>query len=165
MKNTAVKNSSSVIVFPSALESVANKEVSFLLSAQQIEEITDIKDIWPIPFSPTYVEGISQWRSSVLPVFSIERCLGFELSENKFSGHALVVLSPAQDMSNTKFIRGMVRIVTGIRNLTLPIEASPVSINGWIPKTKFVRGVYEWHEGYIVVVDLTKILNGQINDL
>lgn len=149
-----------VVIFPSAVSKVADKNVSFLLSANQVEEIVDVKYVWPIPFAPRYVEGIATRRQDVLPVLSLEKCLGFEVPADRYGDHLLVVRSGNYDTLGPKSICGLVRIGSGIRNVALPIETSPVNINGWIPNHHLVRGVYEWQDGYLVVADISMILNG-----
>ena len=151
-----------VVIFPAVTPKLGDRNISFLLSAQQVEEIVDVMEVWSIPFAPSYVEGIADWRNDVLPVLSIEKCLGFEVSDYGYGAHLLVVRSSNSNISDPKSIRGLVRIGSGIRNVALPIESSPVNFNGWIPNHRLVRGIYEWQDGYLVVADLTKILNGLV---
>lgn len=34
--------------------------------------------VQPVPFSPQYIAGVAEWRDQVLPVISLEACLGME---------------------------------------------------------------------------------------
>ena len=169
MTNKQINIPASVVVIPSVMHGIADKKVSFLFSAQQVEEIVDSSNVWSIPFSPEYVEGITGWRNEVLPVISLEKRLGFNSVITEYGGHLLVVRAVNRENDEAKWIRGLIRVGSGIRNVTLPIEASPITTNGWLPRHDPVRGVYEWQDGYLVVTDLDMILIGQLrrsgNDL
>ena len=148
-----------ILIFPAQLAKVGDREVHFLFSLRQMEDILMDAAVRPVPFSPAYVEGIARWRNLVLPVVSLEKCLGLASSDVRKSQRLMVVRAPQETASQPGANRIMLRVVPPIRMLTLPIDCSPVS-DGWISDPNMTRAVYEWQNGFLVVAHLEHILRG-----
>ena len=146
-----------VLIFSAQIRPVSNKQVYFLLSQRQMEDILMDKSVRSVPFSPTYVEGVAEWRNQVLPVISLEACLGMGSLNSAKIPRLMVVRALKCETAPTGVYRIMLRIVPPVRMLTLPIECSPVSAE-WIPETFFTKGVYEWEGGFLVVAHMKNIL-------
>ena len=148
-----------VLIFPAQTPEVSNRQVFFLLSLRQMEDILTDAPVRPVPFSPAHIEGAAEWRGHVLPVISMEACLGFEfLNTQKIQ--RLMVVRAAQNGSAQKNVdRMMLRVIPPIQMLTLPIECSPVS-DEWIPDNYLAKGVYEWENKFLVATHIDDILRG-----
>ncbi|MDM8523354.1 chemotaxis protein CheW [Desulfococcaceae bacterium HSG8] len=175
-----------VVVFPAMSPAeISDGQIYFLFSIRQVEEIINEVSVQSVPFSPSYIEGVTLWRNHVVPVISLEELLGMETMPDK-SGFRLLstrlitvrILPPFSPVENPplpvsaenpqhlsyaekrkKEGRIMLRVAPTIRMVSLPIPCTPVSSVGWIPKRDLVRGVYEWEEGYLVVVHMFSIFS------
>jgi len=146
-----------VLILPAQIPKVSNRQVYFLFSLRQVEDILTDAPVRPVPFSPAYIGGVFEWRGHVLPVISMEACLGFEfLNTQKIQ--RLMVVRAAQNGSTQKNVdRMMLRVIPPIQMLTLPIECFPVS-DEWIPEKYLAKGVYEWENKFLVAVHIENIL-------
>jgi len=148
-----------VLIFPAQVPKVADREVHFLFSLRQMEDILMDAAVRPVPFSPAYVEGIARWRNFALPVVSLEKCLGLSSLEVRSHQRLMVVRAPQKTAVLPGANRIMLRVVPPIQMLTLPIDCSPVS-DGWICEPNLTRAVYKWQNGFLVVAHLEHILQG-----
>jgi len=149
-----------VLIFSAQTPRVSNRRIYFLFSQHQMEDILMDTSVRPVPFSPSYVEGVSEWRNQVLPVISLESCLGMESLNSTKIQRLMVVRALKNEAAPMGIYRIMLRIVPPIRMLTLPIECSPIS-NGWIPENFFIKGVYEWEDGFLVAAHMKNIIDGK----
>ena len=150
----------SVLIFPAMTPKVSNKKINFLFSVNQVEDILREASVRPVPFSPPFVEGIAWWQDAVVPVMSLEACLGMETKGQKRTQRLMVVRSAVTNTSGGRKLRSMLRVDSAIRMLPLPSETIPVTADGWLKKKYLVRGVYEWERDIIVVPHLEKLLSG-----
>jgi chemotaxis signal transduction protein len=151
-----------VLVFPAQISPVSDRQVYFLFSLRQMEDILTDGPIRPVPFSPEHVDGVAEWRGNVLPVVSMESCLGFESLDTGKIQRLMVVRSAVNGSVQNDVDRMMLRVIPPIRMLTLPIECSPVS-DDWIPMNCLAKGVYEWEDKFLVAAHIEKILGEGVN--
>lgn len=152
-----------VLIFAVQTPKVEDRQVYFLFSIRQMEDILMGTLITPVPFSQPYLKGIAQWHDNVVPVISLEECLGLETSNNRKDSRLMVVQVPTKDTGQLSCYRIMLKVVPPIRMLALPIDCNPVS-DEWIPGRHLLRGVYEWENKFLVVAHMGKILDGAIGD-
>ena len=150
-----------VLIFSAQTPHVSNRQIYFLFSQHQLEDILMDTSVRSVPFSPTYFEGVAEWCNQILPVISLESCLGMESLNSQKVQRLMVVRALKNEAAPMGIYRIMLRIVPPIRMLTLPIECSPVS-DGWVPENFFTKGVYEWEDGFLVVAHMKNILDGRI---
>ena len=112
-----------------------------------------------VPFSPSFIEGVAEWRHQGLPVLSLESCLGMEHLNSEKIQRLMVVRAIKNEATPTKIHRAILRVVPPIRMMTLPIECAPVS-DEWIPNNFFAKCVYEWEDGFLVVPHMKNIFDG-----
>ncbi len=149
-----------VLIFSARTPRVSNRQIYFLFSQRQMEDILMDTSVRPVPLAPTYIEGIAEWGNQVLPVISLEACLGMESLKSPKNQRLMVVRALKNEAAPMGIYRIMLRIVPPIRMLTLPIDCSPV-YDTWIPEKFFTKAVYEWDDGYLVVADMKNILEGR----
>ena len=143
------------LIIPVHTDQFSDRRAYFLFSTFQLEDIIKECSVQPVPFSQNYLEGIASWRDYVVPVMSLEKRIGLNYSK-KMMLNRLILL---RNISGSDEKRAMIRTLPAIRMLTLPIESEPVSFHDLIPEPSLVRGMYEWAEGYLIVVDVEKILS------
>jgi len=148
-----------VLIFRAQTPKVLDRQVYFLFSMVQMEDVIMDAAVHPVPFSPSYIEGVAEWRDHVVPVLSLEDCLGLEPEKSQKLKRLMVVRVAKKEITQVENQRSMLRVVPPIRMVTLPIACTPVSV-GWIPEKNMVRGIYEWEKGFLVVAHTEKILLG-----
>lgn len=148
-----------VLVFTAQAPKVSSRQIYFLFSQRQMEDILMDTSVQPVPLSPAFVEGLAEWRSQVLPVISLEACLGLEYKKASKVQRLMVVRASKNNATSTGPNRIMLRVVPPIQMLTLPIDCSAAS-DEWIPHKEYARGVYEWKDGLMVVAHMGDILCG-----
>jgi hypothetical protein len=151
-----------VLTFAVKTPKVEDRQVYFLFSIRQMEDILMETLITPVPFSQPYLKGISLWHDNVVPVISLEECLGLELSNHVQDTRTIVLRVPTRDVGHRGRHRIMLQVVPPFRMLALPIDCDPVSYD-WIPARHLVRGVYEWENNLLVITHMGKILDGVID--
>lgn len=144
-----------IIIFPALTQTVFGKKIFFVFSVRQVEDIIREIPVSPVPFSPSYLKGIVRWRDCILPVISIEECLGFEVSGVEAANRLITVRG-----GDGKKERAMIKTGPGLRMLSLPIPCTPASSSEWIPEKHLVSGLYEWEEGFLLCVRIDDILSG-----
>jgi chemotaxis signal transduction protein len=160
MKSQIATSEQRVLIFSALTPRVSNRQIYFLFSQHQMEDILMDTSVQSVPLSPSYVEGVAEWRNQVLPVISLEACLGMEPLNSPKIQRLMVVRALKDEAAPMGIYRIMLRIVPPIQMLTLPIECSPVSAE-WIPEKFFTKGVYEWEDGFLVVAHMKNILDGR----
>lgn len=150
-----------VLIFQAQTPKVSDRYVYFLFSLRQMEDILMDAVIQPVPFSPSHLAGVAEWQDLVVPVISLEQCLGLDTIRPRQIRRLLVVRTTKEGATQTPAQRSILKAVPPIRILTLPTECIPVPAE-WIPEKRLVRGVYEWQKGYLVVVHMGKILDGEL---
>lgn len=162
MEKTARTREKRVLIFPAQAKSVEGKQIYFLFSLSQMEDVLTATDIREVPFTPKHVEGITDWRGYIVPVVSLEELLGLDALNSYFEEQRLAVIRSAQnESSKADETRCMIRISRTMHMLTLPIECSPAD-NSLSCNKEYIRGIYEWKEGILVVLNMAKILNGKV---
>ena len=146
-----------VLIFPAQTPKVSDKQIYFLFSLRQMEDIVMESTVLPVPLSPPHVEGITEWREQIVPVVSLEMCLGLKTQSVPNIQRLMVVRTTQKNGSLMGDYRVMFRVVPPIRMVSLPFECTPVS-GGWIPERYLAKGVYEWENGYLVVAHMENIL-------
>jgi chemotaxis signal transduction protein len=151
-----------VLIFAAQTPRASDRQIYFLFSQHQMEDIVMDSSVRPVPFSPCHIEGLAEWQNQVLPVISLETCLGMKSLISQKIQRLMVIRAQKNESAPMGFYRIMVRMVPPIRMLTLPIECRPVShSHGWIPENPYIMGVYEWEHGFLVVAHMNDILNGR----
>ncbi len=149
-----------VLICPAQSPMVENRQIYFLFSQRQMKDILMETVVWPVPLSPAYAEGVAEWRDRMLPVVSLEACLGIKPMNSSKVQRVMVVGIPQIEGRATKIYNIMLRVVPPIRLLTLPIACTQVS-DDWIPHKHYVRAVYEWEDGWLVVPNMANLLSGE----
>ena len=149
-----------VLIFSAQTQPISNKQIHFLFSQKQMEDILMETSVRPVPFAPSYIEGLAEWRQQVLPVISLEACMGLEPLNSNKTQRLMVIRAIKDGAAPMGFYWIMLRVVPPIRMITLPIECKPASCE-WIPENFFAKGVYEWEGGFLVVAHMKNIFMGK----
>jgi len=151
-----------VIIFPSLTKSNTEGQVYFLFSLRQVEDIIKEVRVESVPFSLPHIEGITVWRDRVVPVLSLEKCLGMnhQSDPDVSAGTRLIMVRLLrEERGRPKEERIMFRVSPSIRMLSLPLQCSPVPVNPCsdIHRPHLLRAFYEWSEGFLAVIHIGEI--------
>ncbi|MEO0141803.1 MAG: chemotaxis protein CheW [candidate division WOR-3 bacterium] len=121
------------------------------LDITKVREVTEIKDLVPVPQAPNFLTGLVNVRGEIVPVLSLKKRFGLEKIEE--SNVLLVV----EDKGRIAGIR--VDSLLG----TKKIDENKINRSSEIISTKkekdFFLGVLETEESPILILDLAKILS------
>ena len=134
-------------IFPSG------KQIFFLFSLSQIEEIIKEIKIYQVPFSPKYIDGIANWQGNIIPVLSLEKCLGLS-QDKKEQDMRFMLIKVFISQENIK--RCFLKISSSVQMLSLPSFCAPVSNVNWLIRKNIVRGVYLWDKGYFIISEFKR---------
>ena len=150
-----------VLIFPVRTPEASGKRLHFVFSALQIEDILKETTIHSVPLCPIFTEGIAEWRGHVLPVISLEACLGLATPALPEPQRLIVVRTPKKMDSQSVESKGILIVSSAVRKIKLPIPCMPFQSNEMFIDSTLLRGVFEWEEDLLIVVDMEKILSGE----
>lgn len=132
----------------------------FLFTLRQVENVLTGGEVMSVPFAEAHLTGIAAWGRQVLPVISLEACLGIQdrrnAPETRLPARRHVMLR-----SGPMVRRGLFEAGGGVIITALPETAMPVAPPAWIGRPELTRGVYEHpDQGYLILADIGKILDG-----
>ncbi len=154
------KTGAQVFIFPARTSGFDGNPVYYLFSVRQVVEVLRHVDVQAVPFGPKYAEGVAEWRGHVLPILSLEKCLGLQESNEQMPRRTIVVRSVAEN-SNGNFHESyaIVKVGAAVHQLALPLACEPVDVPHWVTETACLSGVYQMQERFLLVVNVEKILN------
>ena len=151
-----------VLIFPARISKISGRQVFFLFSLRQVEDILMDASVLQVPFSPSHVDGVAQWRNCIMPVVSLEAFWEPRPLTSRKSQRLMVIRTAQSNETPLSPLRMMLRMTPPVRMLALPIESRPVSPR-WIDDKIQTKGVYEWEHGILVVADIENIIKGSNN--
>ena len=157
--NELISTTQKVLIYPALISARPDQQVYFLFSLRQVEDILMDVTVKPIPSSPSYVDGIAEWRSCTMPVISLDAFWEPNHITSHKTRQLMVVRTPQIIKTVFGLDRIMLRMTPPVRMLPLPIDCSPVSHN-WISDKLQTKGIYDWEDGILVLADIEKILDG-----
>ena len=129
---------------------LANEHYGLDISA--VEGIIKMQAITKMPQAPSFVEGVTNLRGTVVPVIDLRKRFGIASMEHTKDTRIVVVY-----MDKTKI--GM--IVDGVSEvLRIPeesIEPTPPMVSN--VNTAFIRGIAKLDERLVTLLDLSKVLS------
>jgi chemotaxis signal transduction protein len=148
-----------VLIFPARTPKVQGRRVYYLFSLRQVVDVLMQADPQPAPSGPRFVEGVAQWRGRVLPVISLEHCLGVKTSDETIPLRTIVVRGVHQgDGHEPRELYAIVKVGAAVRQLGLPLACNPIPVPPWITNASAISGVYETRKTFLLVVSLEKIV-------
>ena len=157
--NDLTSSAQRALIYPAKISKDSGRQVYFLFSLRQVEDILIDASVLPVPFSPSHVDGVTEWGNCIMPVVSLDAFWPTRSPISRKGQRLMVVRVPQRSGTPLSPHRMMLRITPPVRMLTLPIDSRPVS-PGWIDNKIQTKGVYDWADSILVVADLEKILMG-----
>ena len=136
-----------------------NQLVVFMLAKEHygvriaaVESIIKLQPITAVPYSPAFVEGVTNLRGRVLPVIDLRKRFGL-LAEESTKDTRIVVV----EMSGT-----LVGMIVDAVSEVLRVPAESVELPSPIMTTvdsAFITGIAKVGERLIILLDLEKVLS------
>ena len=137
--------------------------VTFQLGAElygvdimMVNEIVRVKEIRPIPNAPSYVEGIFNLRSEIIPIINLHKRFHLQkpadLEDDEYAG-GFVILQI--DGSKIGVIIDRVARVVSVKPEY--IQPPPQMITGI--GAEYIHGVIRQEEGYLIVLDARRLFS------
>ena len=137
--------------------------VTFQLGAElygvdimMVNEIVRVKEIRPIPNAPSYVEGIFNLRSEIIPIINLHKRFHLQkpadLEDDEYaSGFVILQI----DGSKIGVIIDRVARVVSVK--PEDIQPPPQMITGI--GAEYIHGVIRQEEGYLIVLDARRLFS------
>jgi purine-binding chemotaxis protein CheW len=123
----------------------------YAIESEYIREVYPVKEITPLPCTPTFVIGLINVRGEILSVIDIKRL--FDLPEIELTNHSKVIITQADEME----LGILVDSIVGGRYIPLnEIQPSLPTLTGI--RMDYLKGVTTER---LVVLDMAKILADQ----
>ena len=145
---------------------IGSEKLFFLFTTSQVEEVLADLVVRPLPFAPAFLQGISYWRESLLPVIDLgkrfvpedNKQLGEQYGKSRF----VVVRAGSKESTNSG------KVLRCILKFTDEIHSMDISTTGFVAEDKhpelessLLRGTYRWNDDLYIVPDLVSILQNQ----
>ncbi len=126
-------------------------DLTFGIEITQIHQILKPQEIFKVPNTPPFIEGLLNLRGRILTVFNLRKRFSLPDKENDESTKIIIV-------AMEEFLLGfIVDSVTEIVRLSdEDIEPKPPSLQGL--DRRFISGVGKVDDKVILMLDLTKVL-------
>ncbi len=123
----------------------------FGLAIEKISIIEKMLEIYKIPNTPSYIEGLTNLRGKVHTVFNLRK--RFNLPCTEFNDETKVIIANAQDSVIGLIVDGVREIIKVEDDQFEPIPKSLASI-----KNRFLSGTVKVNGRLILILDLDKVI-------
>jgi purine-binding chemotaxis protein CheW len=126
-------------------------EEEFGIEIERISIIERMLEIYKIPNTPEYVEGLTNLRGKVLTVFNLRK--RFHLPCPEFTDDTKVIIASAQDSVIGLIVDGVREIVKAEED---QFEPMPKALSGI--RDKFLKGTVKLGDRLILILDVDKVI-------
>jgi len=154
-----IQSARKVFAFPAFVPTHEGRQVFYLFSVRQVVEVLRDVKILPVPFSPSGTEGVAEWRGRVVPVLSLEKCLGIRQPDEQEHMRTIAIRSVGKaETDRLEELYAIVTVGAKVEQLELPLECDAVETPAWITEASCLIGAYQMPDRLLLVVDIEKIL-------
>src|SRR5690554_5744582 len=129
--------------------SVGNDE--FGVDIKQVIEIIKLQEVFKVPNTPPFIEGLINLRGKVLTIFNLRKRLG--MADADFDENSKIIIVNYNDLL-VGFTVDLVSEIVRVDEAN--IESTPPAITGF--DKRFLSGVAKLGDKLILTLDLQKIL-------
>ncbi len=157
------KTPSRVLIFLPAAMLGQDEEappIAFGLSITQVQQVTKLTKIIPVPNAPSYVFGIINWRNLPVPVIDLKVRLGIHTTpanpKSIDPNSRLLIARGPQQTEPIGFL-----VTPQVKTFHLPIPYQPLQ-QPLTLESSFVKGIFDLEGTPFVIPDLDAILTSPI---
>jgi purine-binding chemotaxis protein CheW len=126
------------------------------VNIMDVKEIVRVQAIRPIPNAPTYVEGIFNLRSEIIPIISLHKRFHLRKMVTSEEDELLsgFVILDIEGMKLGIIIDRISRVVTIEKD---DIQPPPQMFSGI--GAEYIQGVVHQEDGYLIILDIRDLFN------
>lgn len=124
----------------------------FGIEISKVREINKLQDMYKVPNTPPFIEGLINLRGSVLTIFNLRKRLGMQ--DKEFDDNTKIITVYSNDIL-VGFTVDMVNEI--VRVSDEDIEQTPPAVVGF--DKKFLANVAKIGDKLMLILDLTKVLS------
>ncbi len=122
-----------------------------------VEGIVKMQEITKIPYTPTFVEGVTDLRGSVLPVMDLNKRFG--LPEQEETSETRIITVNMDGVKVGMIVSKVTEVLTIEDSVIEPPPAMVSNVN-----TEFITGIARINARLVVLLDLNRVLNTEERD-
>lgn len=131
-------------------------EEQYGIDIMDVKEIVRVQDVRPIPNAPSYVEGIFNLRSEIIPIINLHKRFHLKKplmteDDELLSGFIIIDLD---GMKLGVVIDKVARVITVEDE---QIQPPPQMLTGI--GAEYIQGVVHQDQGYLIILDIRKLFN------
>jgi purine-binding chemotaxis protein CheW len=126
------------------------------VNIMDVKEIVRVQAVRPIPNAPTYVEGIFNLRSEIIPIISLHKRFHIKKLVSSEEDELLsgFIILDIEGMKLGIFIDRISRVVTIEKE---EIQPPPQMFSGI--GAEYIQGVVRQTDGYLIILDIRDLFN------
>ena len=127
----------------------------FALDIAKVREVLDYTDITKVPRMPEFLRGVINLRGNVVPVVDLKMQLGMATTERGVN--TCIIIADVNVGGETVQMGALADSVQEVLELD-PKHIEPAPRVGSI-KSEFLRGMGKKDEGFLIILDIDKVLS------
>jgi purine-binding chemotaxis protein CheW len=127
---------------------------NFGIDIASVEGIVKLQEITKIPQSPSYMEGITNLRGSVLPVIDLHKRFG--MSAHERTNETRIVVANVDGLKIGMIVSAVSEVLTIDDNVIEPPPPMVSNVN-----SEFITGVAKIDKRLVILLDLGKVLTSE----
>jgi len=127
---------------------------NFGIDIASVEGIVKLQEITRIPQSPSYMEGITNLRGSVLPVIDLHKRFGMAAHER--TNETRIVVANVDSLKIGMIVSAVSEVLTIDDNVIEPPPPMVSNVN-----SEFITGVAKIDKRLVILLDLGKVLTSE----
>ncbi len=127
---------------------------NFGIDIASVEGIVKLQEITRIPQAPSYMEGITNLRGSVLPVIDLHKRFGMAAHER--TNETRIVVANVDNLKIGMIVSAVSEVLTIDDNVIEPPPPMVSNVN-----SEFITGVAKIDKRLVILLDLGKVLTSE----
>jgi purine-binding chemotaxis protein CheW len=131
---------------------------SYAVGVLQAREIIEYSTVTRVPQAPAAVRGVINLRGSVVPV--VDLAVKFGLPASEIGRRTCVVIVECTIEGESMVMGVMADAVNHVLDLG-PSDIEPAPTFGTRVRTEYLKGMGKLEQGFVLLLDMDKLLSGQ----
>ena len=127
-------------------------EEHFGVDIATVESIIKMQPLTKVPYSPTFVEGVTNLRGVVVPVIDLRK--RFSMAETQQTRETRIVITNLEGIKVGMVVDSVSEVLTVSTDIIDPTPAMVSSV-----EAEFVSGIARFDDHLVVLLDLEKVLS------
>ena len=126
-------------------------EEHFGVDIATVESIIKMQPLTKVPYSPSFVEGVTNLRGVVVPVIDLRK--RFSMAETQHTRETRIVITNLEGIKVGMVVDSVSEVLTVSTDIIDPTPAMVSSV-----EAEFVSGIARFEDHLVVLLDLEKVL-------